>query len=88
MTQQPFRCESQNSSTIFININNRGGGNSCVTLVVETQNGNTRIEIPENSNLGIRQFLRVKSAFLKIEKTLSDTSITELKSIGEATIWF
>ena len=79
--------ESLNPSTIFININNRGGGNSCVTLVVETQNGNTRIEIPENSNLGIRQFLRVKSAFLKIEKTLSDTSITELKSIGEATIW-
>jgi hypothetical protein len=80
--------ESQSSSTIFINVNNRGGGNSCVTLIVETQNGTTRIEIPENTELGVHQFLRVKRAFLKIEKTLSDTAITELKSIGEATIWF
>jgi hypothetical protein len=80
--------ESQSSSTIFINVNNRGGGNSCVTLIVETQNGTTRIEIPENTELGIRQFLRVKRAFLKIEKNLTDTTITELKSIGEATIWF
>lgn len=80
--------ESQNTSTIFIEVNNRGGGNSCVTLIVETQNGTIRIEIPENTNVGIRQFLRVKRAFLKIEKTLPDTTITELKSIGEATIWF
>ncbi|RXR35354.1 hypothetical protein EQG68_00225 [Flavobacterium piscinae] len=80
--------ESQSSSTIFINVNNHGGGNSCVTLIVETQNGTTRIEIPENTELGVHQFLRVKRAFLKIEKTLSDTAITELKSIGEATIWF
>ncbi len=87
-TNKQMLFESQNTSTIFIEVNNRGGGNSCVTLIVETQNGATRIEIPENTNIGIHQFLRVKRAFLKIEKTLSDTSITELKSIGEATIWF
>lgn len=80
--------ESQSTNTIFINVNNRSGGNSCVTLVVETQNGTTRVEIPENTEIGVRQFQRVKRAFLKIEKTLSGTAITELKSIGEATIWF
>lgn len=87
-TNKQMLFESQNTNTIFIEVNNRDGGNSCVTLIVETQNGTMRMEIPENTNLGIRQFLRVKRAFLKIEKTLSNATVTELKSIGEATIWF
>ncbi|WNM19821.1 hypothetical protein [Flavobacterium capsici] len=80
--------ESQSTNTIFINVNNRSGGNSCVTLIVVTQNETMRIEIPENTDIGVRQFLRVKRAFLKIEKTVSDRTVSELKSIGTATVWF
>lgn len=80
--------ESPNSTTIFMDVNNRGGGNSCVTLVLETENGLIRKDIPDNSQTGVLKFIRVKRAFLSIQKTLSDRTIDELTSIGKATLWF
>ena len=80
--------ESSNSTTIFIDVNNRGGGNSCVTLVLETDNGLIRKDIPDNSQTGVLKFTRVKRAFLSIQKTLYDITIDELTSIGTATLWF
>ncbi len=73
--------------TFFVNIDNRGGGNNCVTLVVETANGTSKVDIPSDSETGVLKFLKVKNAYLKItkkEKNLNDIS----KSVGTATIWF
>ena len=74
--------------TVFFNISNTGGGNSCVTLVVETATGTIKTEIPEDSQTGILKFNKVKSAFLSIFRRPVDETIETATSVGEATIWF
>lgn len=73
-------------STVFINIKNRGG-NNCVTLMVETANGTSKIDIPLDSETGILKFLKVKNAYLIINKKEGNLNDT-VKSIGTATVWF
>ena len=73
--------------TFFVNVNNNGSGNNCVTLVVETANGTLKVDIPSNSESGVLKFIKVKTAYLSItkkQKNLNDTS----RSVGTATIWF
>jgi len=48
--------ETPTNATVFIDINNQGGGNSCVTLVVETATGTIKTVIPEDS-----QYLTISS---------------------------
>lgn len=79
---------SLNASTISIDVNNRGGGDSCVTLVVETLDGTIKKEIPSDTQSGVIKFLRVKNAFLSIQKRLINSTNDFAKSIGTATIWF
>ncbi len=79
---------SSTSSTLFIDVNNRGGGDSCVTLVVETLDGITKKEIPADAQTGVLKFLKVKKAYLSIQKRLINSTNDVAKSIGTATIWF
>jgi hypothetical protein len=75
-------------STVFLNIGNTGGGNSCVTLVVETVTGIIKTEIPEDSQTGILKFNKVRNAYLIISRRPIDGTIETATSIGVATIWF
>lgn len=79
---------SLNASTISIDVNNRGGGDSCVTLVIETLEGTIKKEIPADTQSGVLKFSRVKKAFLTIQKRVNNNPNDIAKSIGTATIWF
>jgi len=79
---------SLNASTISIDVNNRGGGDSCVTLVVETLDGTIKKGIPADIQSGVLKFSRVKKAFLSIQKRVNINPNDSAKSIGIATVWF
>ena len=85
-TQDLFEAVSH--GTVFFRIDNRGGGNSCVTLVVETASGTIKVDVPEDDQTGILKFLKVKNAYLTILKNPKDRGLTSLSSIGVATVWF
>jgi len=80
--------QSAISATIFIDINNRSGGNSCATLIVETTSGTIETEILENSQSGVLRFNKVKKAYLTIGDLPQDRAIQKATAVGIATIWF
>ncbi|RAR50440.1 hypothetical protein [Flavobacterium lacus] len=80
--------ETPTNATVFIDINNQGGGNSCVALVVETATGRITTVIPEDSQSGVMRFNRVRRAYLTMSSIPRDTTVRFATSIGTATIWF
>jgi len=85
-TQNLF--ESVISTTVSFDINNRGGGNSCVTLIVETTSGRVTTVISADSQSGVLKFGRVRKAFLLISKKPNDIPFQIATAIGIATVWF
>lgn len=80
--------ETTTNATVFIDINNQGGGNSCVTLVVETATGRINKVIPEDSQSGVIRFNRVRKAYLTISSIPRDSTVRVATGIGIATVWF
>ena len=80
--------EATSHTTVFFDINNRGGGNSCVTLIVETASTTIRKVIPEDTQSGILKFNKVKNAYLTIANRPRDQTVQAATSIGTATVWF
>lgn len=80
--------EATSHATVFFDINNRGGGNSCVTLIVETATNTIRKVIPEDTQSGILKFNKVKNAYLTIENIPSEPNLLIATSIGVVTVWF
>lgn len=79
--------EATSHATVFFDINNQGGGNSCVTLVVETTTGTIKTVIAADSQSGVLKFNKVKNAFLTISNRPS-TTVQIATGIGIATVWF
>lgn len=80
--------EATSHATVFFDINNRGGGNSCVTLIVETATITIKKVIPEDTQSGILKFNKVKNAYLTIENIPSEPNQLTATSIGVVTVWF
>ncbi len=80
--------EATSHSTVFFDINNQGGGNSCVTLVVETATNTIRTVIPADAQSGVLKFNKVKNAYLTILKIPGDRTIQTATGSGVATMWF
>lgn len=80
--------EATSHGTLFIDINNRGGGNSCVTLVVETATSTIKTVIPEDAQSGVLKFNKVKNAYLTIVSRPNDSNLLTATSSGVATVWF
>lgn len=80
--------ESTTAATVYFDINNRGGGNSCVTLVVETATGTINTVIPEEAQSGVLRFNRVRRAYLTIINRPREITVQVATSIGTATVWF
>lgn len=80
--------ESTTATTVYFDINNRGGGNSCVTLVVETANGTINTVIPEDAQSGVLRCNRVRRAYLTIINRPREITVQVATSIGTATVWF
>ena len=80
--------ESATSSSISIDINNRGGGNCCVSLIIETTIGKVITVIPEDTQSGILKFTRIKKAYLTFTQNPRDRTEQIPTAKGIATIWF
>ncbi|MEZ4793713.1 MAG: hypothetical protein R2783_09700 [Gelidibacter sp.] len=80
--------EAISHGTVFFEIKNNNGGNSCVTLTVETVSGTTKTDISADSQSGVLKFIKVKKAYLSIARRPNDRSIETATSSGSATIWF
>ncbi len=80
--------ESNTATTVYFDINNRGGGNSCVTLVVETATGTINTVISEDAQSGVLRFNRVRRAYLTIINRPREITVQVATSIGTATVWF
>lgn len=80
--------ESTTAETVYFDINNRGGGNSCVTLVVETANGAINTVIPEDAQSGVLRFNRVRRAYLTIINRPREITVQVATCIGTASVWF
>jgi hypothetical protein len=84
--QQVF--QSDTPRTVAIDINNNGGGDSCVTLQIETSTGTIKKVIAADTQSGVYRFTQVKSISLSIQHSLPAPSTTPAKSSGTATLWF
>lgn len=80
--------QSDTPRSIAIDVDNNGGGDSCVTLLVETSSGSIRKVIADDAELGVHRFSNVKKISLSIEHPLATPSEIPAKSSGTATLWF
>lgn len=80
--------EGGNAQTIYINIDNRGAENNCVTLTVVMTSGTKKIDVASDDQTGVLRFDKVTKAFLSITRGKFQSSGELLSSKGKSTIWF